>query len=125
MIRLLVLALCGGSLLTACVAPPRFSQSDSGRVLAEQKCSGCHAVALTGVSPNPAAPPFRNLYRRYPVENLRTAFVNGVRVAHAPMPKFVMPPNEVDQLLVYLKGLDPCAAASSNEAAMKRCFERL
>ena len=125
MIRLLVLALGGATVLAGCVGTPRPAQADSGRVLAERKCSGCHAVAVTGLSPNAAAPPFRDLYRRYPVESLRAAFVNGVRVAHAPMPKFVMSPAEVDQLLVYLKGLDPCAAASSDEAAMRRCFERL
>lgn len=125
MIRLLALALCGGSLLAACVTAPHVAQADEGGALAERKCSGCHAIALTGSSPNPAAPPFRNLYTRYPVDGLRDAFLHGVRVAHAPMPRFILSPVEVDQLLVYLKGLNPCAVSSSNEAAMKRCFEPL
>ena len=101
------------------------SQISQGRALAVRKCSGCHAIALTDVSPNLRAPAFRNLYKRYPVDGLREAFLKGYRVAHAPMPKFVLPRTKIDPLLAYLKSLNPCSARSTDRAAMRRCFEPL
>jgi len=104
---------------------PRASQIALGRAVAERKCAGCHALALSGSSPNRAAPPFRDLYKRYPVDGVREAFLKGYRVAHPPMPKFKLPQGKIDPLLAYLKSLNPCTAPSTDRAAMKRCFEPL
>lgn len=109
----------------AVAAPAKPSQVSVGRAIAVHKCSGCHAVGLTNASPNPNAPPFRNLYKRYPIDGLREAFLKGYRVAHPPMPKFLLPQAKVDPLLAFLKSLDPCSAPSSDQASMKRCFEPL
>jgi cytochrome c len=86
-----------------------------GRPRAERKCSGCHAVEVTGCSANLQAPPFRNLYKRYPIEGLRLAFTAGIQVAH-PKPRFRLRQSEIDALLEYLKILNPCSRPSLNKA---------
>jgi mono/diheme cytochrome c family protein len=42
-----------------------------GKAVLTRFCSECHAVGRTGASPNPAAPAFRTIDRRYPLESLR------------------------------------------------------
>lgn len=80
-----------------------------GRAFVEAHCSGCHAVGPTGTSPYAPAPPFRTLHERYDVEGLAEAFAEGILVGHKgekQMPEFVMTPEEIDDLLAYLKSLE-------------------
>lgn len=93
-----------------------------GRELAERRCASCHAIGETDASPNVLAPPLRNLYRQYPVDALRPAFLNGLEVGHPDMPRFVLAPQEVTDILAFLHDLDPCGKPSSDSAAMARCF---
>ena len=63
-------------------------------------------LIITGASAYPPAPPFRTLHERYNVENLAEAFAEGVVVAHkgpVQMPEFMLSPEEVDDLIAYLK----------------------
>ena len=79
-----------------------------GYALVEARCSGCHAVGRTGASPYPAAPPLRTLPAKYDVEGLAEAFAEGILVFHKgekQMPEFQLPPEEIDDLIVYLKSL--------------------
>lgn len=78
----------------------------AGRAIAETNCSRCHSVASSGESPLPAAPPFRTLHERYPIESLEEALAEGIFVGHSPMPEFKLSPQEVGELIVYLKSLD-------------------
>lgn len=96
-----------------------------GKKVAEQQCSRCHAIDLNDVSANADAPPLRDLYKRYALEDLRRAFVRGIEVAHPQMPVIQLPDQAVDDLLVYLRSIDPCVQLSSDEVAMARCFEPL
>lgn len=118
--------LAAGLFVAACagdrpVLPPP-APALSGLQLAQQKCSGCHAVGPDGASANPGAPPLRSLYRRYPIDALRPAFTRGMEVGHRDMPRFTLSPAEVDRLLAYLGTLDPCGRPSSDAAAMAKCF---
>ena len=115
--------LVAGLALSACtVAPIASAPIKSGRQLAEQKCAGCHAIGFDGSSPNPNAPTFRSLHRRYPVDALRMSFAKGLEVGHRNMPQFTLPPREIDSLVDYLRSLDPCGKPSSDAAAMAACF---
>lgn len=96
-----------------------------GRKVAVQQCSQCHAIDLTDACAVADAPPLRDLYKRYPIEDLRGAFVRGIEVAHPRMPVFRLSQRDVDNLLAYLRSIDPCAQPSTNETAMARCFEPL
>lgn len=94
----------------------------SGGEIVARKCARCHATGETGASPDPIAPPLRDLYRRYPVDGLREAFANGMEVGHRDMPRFTLAPGEIDRLVGYLRTLNPCSRPSSDAAAMKQCF---
>jgi len=112
------------AVLAACqsISPPSPPRIQSPRKLVEQKCSTCHAIDLVDTSPNPHAPPLRDLFRRYPVDSLGAALLNGLKVGHYDMPRFTLDPGEMDAILSYLRSLDPCARPASDAPAMRRCF---
>ena len=83
---------------------------DRGRAFVEEHCSSCHAVGRVGNSPYRPAPPLRTLNRKYDVEGLAEAFAEGIIVGHKgerQMPEFVLQPDEIDDLIAYLKSLKP------------------
>lgn len=84
-----------------------------GQALAKRDCGGCHAVGPAGDSPLSAAPRFRDLHRRYPVEQLGEALAEGIVVGHGPMPEWVLTPQQIEALIAYLKSLEPDAAAKA------------
>ena len=77
-------------MLAGFAAAGHAGEIDRGRALAERQCARCHAIGDTGASPVALAPPFRALYRRYPVDALRPAFLRGLEVGHRDMPRFVL-----------------------------------
>lgn len=79
---------------------------ERGRALAEQHCARCHAIGREGRSPLPQAVLFRDLPKRYPVEQLAEAFAEGIVTGHPEMPEFAFEPPEIDALLAYLRSLD-------------------
>ena len=66
----------------------------------------CHAIGRQGESPMAKAPPFRDLHKRYPVENLQEALGEGIATGHATMPEFKFEPKQVDEIIDYLKTLE-------------------
>lgn len=79
------------------------------RILAAN-CATCHAIGETGESASPAAPPFRTLSERYPVEMLEEALGEGILVAHdgvRQMPEFVFSPEDVGAIIAYLESVQP------------------
>jgi cytochrome c len=98
------------------------AQIDDGRTIAEGNCAACHAIGRTGDSPNPAAPLFRSLLSRYKAEVLANELIQGMRVAHAPMPQFQFNPAAADSLIAYLRSVqtsDPGQALAEQRCA--RC----
>lgn len=84
------------------------SEDDSiarGLAFVTENCAACHAVGPEGESPVAAAPPFRTLQSRYPIEALAEAFAEGIVTGHADMPEFVLDPDEIDDVLAYLRSL--------------------
>ncbi len=52
--------------------------ASEGKLLLEQNCSRCHSIADKGESPLPKAPPLRDIYLRYPIEQLEEGFAEGM-----------------------------------------------
>jgi mono/diheme cytochrome c family protein len=77
-----------------------------GRAYAKSHCARCHAIERTGESPLRIAPPFRTLHHRYPIETLGEALAEGINTGHAEMPEFRLDPDEIHNLLSYLKTLE-------------------
>jgi mono/diheme cytochrome c family protein len=77
---------------------------ERGAALATEKCSSCHDVSGDGLSPNPKAPLFKNITRKYPASYLQEAFAEGVIVGKhgQEMPQFELEPGQIDDLVAYI-----------------------
>ncbi|MBV9993919.1 MAG: cytochrome c [Caulobacteraceae bacterium] len=91
-----------------------------GAALLQRNCAMCHAVGATGDSPKPGAPAFRELYKRYPVENLSEALVEGILTGHPQMPEFRFTPEEVSDIIAYLKSIQTNQHARAGDSAAAR-----
>lgn len=76
-----------------------------GQALLARHCSRCHAIASTGDSPHPQAPPFRTLGQKYPVDFLAEALAEGLSTGHDDMPEFAFEPHEINAILAYLASI--------------------
>ena len=77
-----------------------------GKSFAQTHCARCHSVDRTTRSPLKIAPPFRTLHNRYPIETLGEALAEGIYTGHAAMPAFELDPDQIHDLLSYLKTLE-------------------
>jgi mono/diheme cytochrome c family protein len=97
--------------LSACQAAPPITPPQTalnvatGKAIAEQHCSGCHAIGRKDASPHPDAPAFRDISRNYPPEMLAEALAEGLETGHPDMPVFVFGERENDALIAYLKSI--------------------
>lgn len=96
-------------LVVAAQVAPAFSEElvQRGAAIAKANCSRCHAIGAHGASPNPKAPPFRVLARKYPLSDLEEALAEGIMVGHQgeEMPAFAFSPTEIRALLAYLNSV--------------------
>jgi len=67
----------------ACAAPDSVAR---GKEFARANCMRCHSIEKTGDSPVKAAPPFRTLHLRYPVEYLEESLAESMVTGHNDMP---------------------------------------
>lgn len=79
--------------------------SERGEELIRRHCGGCHAVGMRDKSIEPAAPPLRDLNRRYEPEMLGEALGEGLLSGHPLMPEFRFEPEDVEAILQYLKSI--------------------
>jgi cytochrome c len=77
-----------------------------GRAYAQAHCARCHAIGMTGDSPFRAAPPFRTLHLRYPVESLEEALGEGIVTGHQAMPEFRLESSQIADFIAFLKSLE-------------------
>lgn len=77
-----------------------------GKTFALNNCARCHSIDRVSPSPLKIAPPFRTLHDRYPVENLAEALAEGIETGHQNMPVFQLAPDQIHDLLSYLKTLE-------------------
>jgi mono/diheme cytochrome c family protein len=82
-------------------------RAQRGRTFAQTNCVQCHAIGKIGESPLKVAPPFRDLHKRYPVESLAEALSEGIVTGHPSMPQFRLDVAQINDLLAYLKSLEP------------------
>jgi cytochrome c len=77
-----------------------------GKTFALNNCARCHSIDRVTESPLKIAPPFRTLHHRYPVETLGEALAEGIYTGHPSMPPFELDPDQIHDLLSYLKSLE-------------------
>ncbi|WP_440641626.1 c-type cytochrome [Bradyrhizobium sp. PUT101] len=96
--------LIGLLLATPALAAPTAEQR--GKAFARANCARCHAIDRVSKSPVEIAPPLRTLHRRYPIDSLGEALAEGIYAGHAEMPVFELNPDQIHDLLSYLKTLE-------------------
>jgi cytochrome c len=97
------------TLLTLLLIAPALAASPSeerGKAFAVNNCARCHSIDKVTQSPLKIAPPFRTLHNRYPVETLAEALAEGIQTGHPTMPEFRLDPDQIHDLLSYLKTLE-------------------
>lgn len=81
-------------------------RAQRGKTFARLYCASCHSIDRSSQSPLPTAPPFRTLHRRYPVETLQESLAEGIVTGHPTMPEFRLEPDQIDNLIAFLKTLE-------------------
>lgn len=76
-----------------------------GRRLAEANCAHCHAIAFYDPSENTAAPPFRDLGRKIPLESLRRQFADDFFRRHPEMPDFEPTRDQIDDIVDFIESI--------------------
>ncbi len=106
-----ILIACLSALIVTLVVRQAVAQGLSpaaqrGLTLIRTHCAGCHAIDQVSESPLKIAPPFRTLHTKYPIETLRMPLREGVLTGHPTMPVFRLDPDQVEDILAYLKTLE-------------------
>ncbi|HUU66224.1 MAG TPA: cytochrome c [Methyloceanibacter sp.] len=76
-----------------------------GKAILEKNCARCHAIGATDKSPLEQAPPLRQIYLTYPIEQLEGGFAEGMGSRHQDMPQIQFSPDDVAAILTYLGGV--------------------
>jgi mono/diheme cytochrome c family protein len=76
-----------------------------GVVLARTYCVSCHSIDKLSPSPLPAAPPFRDLHKKYPVESLQESLAEGIVTGHPSMPEFRFDAGQTADFIAFLNSL--------------------
>jgi mono/diheme cytochrome c family protein len=100
------LILAGVMMFITSAAVAESASELRGRVLARENCARCHSIDRYTPSPLKIAPPFRELHRRYPVETLAEALAEGIDTGHPTMPMFRLEPDQINDLLSFLRTLE-------------------
>jgi cytochrome c len=95
-------AACLALLLIGPQAMGAPESASEGKVLLERNCSRCHSIADKGESPLAKAPPLRDIYLRYPIEQLEGGFAEGMGSKHRDMPQIQFSEEQVASILTYL-----------------------
>lgn len=100
-------ALFGAAILVMMsIAPSKPADIEHGKRLARLYCAKCHAIDRDSPSPLSAAPPFRTLHERYPIDSLEEALAEGIVTGHPSMPEFQFEGDQIGDFLAYLKTLE-------------------
>jgi cytochrome c len=78
------------------------STANDGKALLEKNCARCHSITPTGPSPLAKAPPLRDVYRRFPIQELESGFAEGMGSRHRDMPQIQFSTEQVSAILDYL-----------------------
>jgi cytochrome c len=95
--------------VTVMVMTPALAASPAeqrGKTYALTNCARCHSIDRVTESPLKIAPPFRTLHKRYPIERLGEALAEGIETGHPTMPAFQLQPDQIHDLLSFLKTLE-------------------
>lgn len=92
--------------LAVSIGPAAASEGDEGKMLLENRCGRCHAVAEGAKSRLQQAPNLWDKLRSYPIERLDFELAEGIGSRHATMPQIQFPDEDITRIFYYLHGDD-------------------
>jgi cytochrome c len=96
----------------------RSSESEvDGKMLLQRYCSRCHSIDATGQSPLAQAPPLREVYLRYPIEQLEYGFAEGMGSKHREMPQIQFSTEQISAILNYLGSITGVAPSARSRGS--------
>ena len=97
------------ALVTLMLVTPVLAASPDerrGKSYALKHCARCHSIDLKSPSPLATATPLRDLHLRYPIETLAESLAEGISTGHPAMPGSELNPDQIHDLLAFLKTLE-------------------
>jgi mono/diheme cytochrome c family protein len=76
--------------------------ASEGKAILDRHCARCHSIAASGDSLLPQAPPLREVYLKYPIQQLESGFAEGMGSRHREMPQIQFSTEQVSAILDYL-----------------------
>ena len=68
--------------------------SNSGKTILEQNCGRCHSLATEARARCRRPPPLREVYLKYPIDQLEEGFAEGMGSKHRDMPQIQFSPSK-------------------------------
>lgn len=82
------------------------ADEQKARALLKEFCGRCHAIGITGQSPHPYAPPFRDLGENMLYdEGFSQRLQNGLSSIHPDMPTFRFSQRDAEAVIEYLRAI--------------------
>ena len=100
------MAAFAGSLVSMADAHAQNPAAQRGLTFVRIHCAQCHSIDKVSPSPLRAAPAFRTLHLKYPIESLQEAFAEGIVTGHPSMPEFRLDPGQVNDVITFFKTLE-------------------
>src|SRR6266568_3990015 len=104
--RLILIVLAALLLLASSRALAQSPAVQRGLTFVRVHCAQCHAIDKVSESPLAIAPPFRTLHLKYPIESLERPLAEGSMTGHPTMPQFRLEPDQIRDVIAYLKTLE-------------------
>ena len=84
-------------------AEAQTGDPEAGAAYAKQVCVKCHAIDRTGLSPEPTAPPFKDVANTPGMT--ATALAVWLTTSHPTMPNIILDPHELDNVIAFILSL--------------------
>jgi cytochrome c len=95
-----------GWVLLGTPASAQSPAAQRGLVFVRVHCAQCHAIDAVSDSPLKLATPFRDLYRKYQIDDLRRPLSEGTVSNHPTMPQFRLEPDQLNDVIAFLKSFE-------------------
>ena len=84
-------------------AEAQTGDPSAGAAYAQQVCAKCHAIDRTGTSPEPTAPPFKDVANTPGMTG--TALRVWLSTSHPTMPNIIVEPTDMDHVIAFILSL--------------------
>jgi mono/diheme cytochrome c family protein len=84
-------------------AEAQTGDPEAGAAYAKQVCAMCHAIDRTELSPEPTAPPFKDVANTPGMT--ATALAVWLTTSHPTMPNIILDPQELDNVIAFIVSL--------------------